>query len=57
MKHNDLQNEVKSMTNKQTAGLLEALEIIVEMANDKETIIKAIKRIKDKIEEPTSTPK
>lgn len=57
MKHNDRTNEVTNMTNRQAAGLLEALKIIAEKADTKEEVIEAIKRIQDKMKEPTPTTK
>lgn len=57
MKHNDRKHEVKNMTNKQAAGLLEAIKIIAEKATTKEEVIEAIDRIQDKMKEPTPTTK
>ena len=57
MKHDDRKREVKSMTNKQTTGLLEAIKIIAEKAQTKEEVIEAIERIQDKMKEPTPTTK
>lgn len=50
-------NEVKTMTNGETLGLLEAIKIITERANDKAEVIEAIERIQGKIKEPTSCTK
>ena len=61
MKHDDRQNEVKNMTNKQLDGFLEAVKIITEKAKTKEEVIEAIERIQDKMKdkekEPTPTTK
>ena len=57
MEHNDRMNEVKNMTNRQAAGLLEAIKIIAEKAKSTEEVIEAIDRIQDKIKEPTPTTK
>lgn len=57
MKHNDDKNEVMNMTNRQAAGLLEALKIIAEKADTTEEVIEAIERIQDKMKEPTPTTK
>ena len=57
MKHDDRMNEVTNMTNRQAAGLLEALKIIAEKAETKEEVIEAIGRIQDKMKEPTPTTK
>lgn len=52
-----MKQEVTSMTNKQTLGLLEALKIITEKADAMEEVIEAIERIQDKMKEPTPTTK
>lgn len=57
MEHNDKMNEVETMTNGETQGLLEAIKIITERANDKAEVIEAIERIQGKIKEPTPTTK
>jgi hypothetical protein len=57
MKHNDKKHEVHDMTNKQTDGFLEAIKIIAEKSETKEEVIEAIKRIQDKMKEPTPTTK
>lgn len=64
MAHNDMTNEVESMGMntaeaelKTFIGTLEALEIIAEMETDHEKIAEAIRRVKDKIKEPTPTTK
>lgn len=57
MEHNDKMNEVETMTNGETLGLLEAIKIITERANDKAEVIEAIERIQGKIKEPTPTTK
>ena len=50
-------NEVDEMTNGETLGLLEAIKIITERADDKSEVIEAIERIQGKIKEPTSCTK
>ena len=57
MKQDDKQNEVREMTNRQAAGLLEALKIIAEKATTTNEVIEAIERIQDKMKEPTPTTK
>lgn len=64
MERNDMTNEVESMgmntaeAELQTfIGTLEALEIIAEMETDHKKIAEAIRRVKDKIKEPTSGTK
>lgn len=57
MEHNDRTNEVEAMTNGETLGLLEAIKIITERADDKSEVIEAIERIQGKIKEPTSGTK
>ena len=57
MEHNDMTNEVETMTNGETLGLLEAIKIITERADDKTEVIEAIERIQGKIKEPTSGTK
>ena len=57
MERNDEMNEVETMTNGEANGLLEAIKIIAERADDTAEVVRAIERIQSKIKEPTSRTK
>lgn len=57
MERNDEMNEVETMTNGEANGLLEAIKIIAERADDTSEVVRAIERIQSKIKEPTSSTK
>ena len=46
-----IMREVKRMTNKQAAALLEAIKIIAEKSADKSEVIQALTRIKRELNE------
>ena len=52
-----IMREVKRMTNKQAAALLEAIKIIAEKSADKSEVIQALTRIKRELNEKPASVK